>query len=80
MLQEHQWTSLLRGTTRHLPGRDTVALLCYHVSSHTLCPIAFVWLMEDRFQPASIRHLLPSSHLSNLAYGVRSFGEKRPNI
>jgi hypothetical protein len=79
MLQEHQWTSLLRGTTRHLPSRDTVALLCYHVSSPN-CPIAFVWLMKDRLQPASIRHLLPPSHLSNLAYRIRIFGEKWPNI
>lgn len=38
MLQEHQWTSLLWGTTRHLPSRDTVALLCYHVSSPTSPP------------------------------------------
>lgn len=49
MLQERQRTSLLRGTTRHLPSRDTVALLCDHVSSPTLCPIAFAWLMQGRY-------------------------------
>jgi hypothetical protein len=80
MLQERQWTSLLRRTTRHLPSRDTVALLCYHVSSLTLCPIAFTWLMQDRLQPAPVRHLLPPGHLSNLAYRIRVFGEKWPNI
>lgn len=60
MLQEHQWTSLLWGTTRHLPSRDTVALLCYH--------------------SAFVRYLLPPSHLSNLAYRIRVFGEKWPII
>jgi hypothetical protein len=80
MLQHCQRSSLLRGITWHLPSRDSVALLCYHVGSPPMCPIASEWLMQGRLQPASIRHLLPPSHLSNLAYRIRILGGRWPDL